>query len=492
MDVTERRLFVARNLQLLSISDYKILRVLGTGCNAIVFLCSVTVNGKEIQVALKMILNTGLPSSQICGTFDLEIQILYRIDIHPNIIHVFHHFSSQPTTEMIDHVDPALRPALETKNLMTGAVRLRNTQFFAIEYHPQTLEQKLVEIGTKMNLEIILKYSLDIIEAILHLFKHKVAHRDVKPNNFLVSSEDRVILSDFGESVLLDDEYCCKNSNLRSGNMQYQAPEITNQRFTASHHTTINFTKQYSWETGCIIYVICTGEVPFPDYPTFAYGTPPNVRVPPPNVPNGHLPPRFRLLLENLLANDPSQRIPIDEAHKEMLQIIQQINPSSVPTPPVIAPYPSCLPILQNVASLLPDQLRPHAGQSGQNVTITSGRDTQAVNTFQLQQPVINYNISDNSKDRRIYYDPPPDRRRGYSSDSSDGPPCNYYNDSSDDCSSDGAYDSSDSDDYPYPGCLSPAPGSDYFRKNKHVKLNISSQKLAKKFMKYLEKRNRY
>ena len=61
-----------------------------------------------------------------------------------------------------------------------------------------------------------------------------MAHRDIKPNNFLVSAEDKILLSDFGESVFLDENYSIASSGIGAGNNQFLAPDVAEQMITAN------------------------------------------------------------------------------------------------------------------------------------------------------------------------------------------------------------------------------------------------------------------
>ena len=73
-----------------------------------------------------------------------------------------------------------------------------------------------------MNLIIILKYFLGIVNSVIYLHSQEmpIFHRDIKPENILLSSTEAK-LADFGCSNLIDDErmtYC--------GTPDYIAPEM--------------------------------------------------------------------------------------------------------------------------------------------------------------------------------------------------------------------------------------------------------------------------
>src|SRR5207249_3989231 len=56
--------------------------------------------------------------------------------------------------------------------------------------------------GTRLPLEQIIQYVKHIASALDHAHQQRVIHRDVKPENMLLSANDEVMLSDFGLAVV--------------------------------------------------------------------------------------------------------------------------------------------------------------------------------------------------------------------------------------------------------------------------------------------------
>ena len=270
-----------------------------------------------------MILNyQELQTSALVTTHQNEYYIMYTQlpEIHPNVIHVLGHFCAKPTMEMIESnsLEPAVRDYLLTRNRRTGKITPKQTQFFVLEYHPHNLTQKLEKLGADVNAGGRgLKYCLHSARALEYLFQHHVVHRDIKPDNILVSENDELILSDFGEAVIADDEYFVKAIDLRAGNPRFTAPEVHNQ--LAQKERKLFFGKQYSWELGMLMYEIIIGEPVFDGYPdAFSHG---DIIVPELDVQDlqdelspGEVPDGLVELIVQLLRNSPADRIGITEA----------------------------------------------------------------------------------------------------------------------------------------------------------------------------------
>src|SRR3990167_5334996 len=278
----ERILVLTRCLRFLTINDYHVRRVLGVGCNAAVFHCEVLLNNKPFSLALKMIFNFGQWSPNELEQYNNEKILLKLTSIHPNINYILCDFIAQPTAVMLNHFDPSIRDILT--NATGEAIP---TQFFVFEYHSMTLEEKLIELGAQISLEKILEYSLQIIDCFLFLFNNHIIHGDVKLNNILISEDDRIILTDFGESVELDASHRCQYHKLGGGgNPRHKAPEVLNamSQSWSNRGLEIELHGQYSWEVGCLLFQISFGEFPFANYPRIDKLS--NIEVPPVEFPD--------------------------------------------------------------------------------------------------------------------------------------------------------------------------------------------------------------
>ena len=169
--ILESTLFLTRNLKFQTLANFIPQKVLGRGNNGIVFLCKVKLGKQWFEVALKMIFNfAGSTTNSLKGEYENEYLILHRLQaIHPNIIHILWEFVAHPTPTLVEIVlaNGIVEDALFSRNLQTGEKILRKTQFFVLEFHPMTLEEKLQQLGTDIEWERIYRYSLEIVECFL-------------------------------------------------------------------------------------------------------------------------------------------------------------------------------------------------------------------------------------------------------------------------------------------------------------------------------------
>jgi len=278
---------------------FQIHGVLGSGCSGIVFDCSVPqiVNRKMVamhRVALKMLLNfDDFNTYQIAQVGQCEYDILWSVkDVHPNILPILSQFVGRPTQKMMDlceskcHLELMFNPQEDN---------YKTTQFYITEKMECTLEEKLKQnLKTKQKR----KYALQISSALKFLHKHHIVHRDIKPNNILVSCDDTIVLSDFGCCIQLDENYCATLDGI--GNPTFIAPELCEQ--AKNGLKSIDYTSQYSWELGLMIYFICCGELPY-QYEPLVFS----------NRMQLELTERFRGLLARAVLLNPLTRIPFPE-----------------------------------------------------------------------------------------------------------------------------------------------------------------------------------
>lgn len=91
-----------------------------------------------------------------------------------------------------------------------------------------------------------------LLEAIAHCHRNGVAHRDIKPDNVMFDSRQRLKLADFGSA-----EWCGEGRGMKGvvGTPYYVAPEV----LSGNEYTE----KVDVWSAGVILYVMLAGVPPF-------------------------------------------------------------------------------------------------------------------------------------------------------------------------------------------------------------------------------------
>src|SRR5919206_1740036 len=149
------------------LGNYTLLRLLGRGGQAEVYL------GEHRYLksfaALK-VLHASLDDKQ-SEQFLAEAQTLARL-VHPAIVRVLDFTVEQGTPVLIMDYSPA------------GTMRQR--------YPP----------GTHLPLSTVVSAVSQVASALQYAHNHHVIHRDVKPENLLLSSDQDLLLSDFGLALL--------------------------------------------------------------------------------------------------------------------------------------------------------------------------------------------------------------------------------------------------------------------------------------------------
>ncbi len=208
-----------------TIGPYRLDRVLGQGGMGVVYEASRTRGNFEQRVALKLI-RRGLATAETTGRFRAERQILARLT-HPNIAH-----------------------------LLDGGVTDDDRPWFALELVEGQSILDHVE-AKKLSIEGRIWLFLTVCDAVQFAHRNLVVHRDLKPNNVLVSEEGTVKLVDFGIAKLLDDaeDPAMTRTGARVMTPAYASPEqIRGEPATTAADI---------YALGALLYELITGRRPF-------------------------------------------------------------------------------------------------------------------------------------------------------------------------------------------------------------------------------------
>ncbi|WP_338984739.1 serine/threonine-protein kinase [Spiroplasma endosymbiont of Diplazon laetatorius] len=180
-----------------------------------------------------------------------------------------------------------------------------------------TLKDKYQEFGS-MTLKELKYYFSRICDALSEAHKLRIIHRDIKPDNVLLTQSGEVKLGDFGISVM---EGKSTETNKAIGTPKYMPPEIIAAQ-SPSPQSDI-------YSLGIMLYEFATGTAPFiaKEAPKIAAKhlkeTPTSPRLINPAIPQS-----LENLILKMIEKEPMNRFEsVDEVKRELLKIKSTDNP---------------------------------------------------------------------------------------------------------------------------------------------------------------------
>ncbi|NQT67937.1 MAG: PASTA domain-containing protein [Actinobacteria bacterium] len=199
---------------------YRIIKKIASGGMADIFL------GDDLKlnrkVAVKILSANYAGDRNFVARFKSEAQILARLN-HPNIVQVY------------------------------DWGEFNSSYFICMEYVEGESLKEIIEKKGPLPPETVADYAIQISNALLTAHKNNLAHRDIKPQNILVTPEGKVKVTDFGiaKSLTVD---VTKTLNIM-GTAHYISPEQAKGE-VLDHRTDI-------YSLGIVLYEMLTADVPF-------------------------------------------------------------------------------------------------------------------------------------------------------------------------------------------------------------------------------------
>jgi len=269
---------------LIPLGPFQLVRLVGRGGMGMVWLGRHREQG--VDVAVKVIMGRAANSPEYQRAFDREVQSAAQLD-HPGIVWLFDHGRIP-------------REAARASDFQL----VEGSPYLVMEYASQgTLRQARQGIPFAELRPLL----LSILDALAHAHARGVLHRDIKPDNVLISGPDDLRpgykLTDYGIAHPIEDSGLSTAGEERPmGTPHYMAPEQIRGDF---HHYGPH-TDLYAF--GCMVYKLVSGRLPYAGLkgPPLMYA---QLAKPPPALEPVHpVPDGFVEWLDGLMAKDPAER----------------------------------------------------------------------------------------------------------------------------------------------------------------------------------------
>lgn len=190
-----------------------------------------------------------------------------KLPVHANIVTMFNAFCDQiPYLEDGGRLYPS---ALPTRINADGYGR-NMSLFLVMKRYNFSLDRFLQRPEMHSTPRMALLLFAQLLEAVAHLYRHGVSHRDLKSDNILIEKHELcpvplLVLNDFG-CALADRlngflvPYATEDMD-RGGNAALMAPEIITMQ--PGRHAVLDYTKADLWAAGTIGYEIFGEQNPF-------------------------------------------------------------------------------------------------------------------------------------------------------------------------------------------------------------------------------------
>ncbi|AQS09288.1 serine/threonine-protein kinase PrkC [Clostridium saccharobutylicum] len=192
--------------------------------------------------------------------------------------------------------------------------------YIVMEYVKGNTLKDIIKQTGKMNYETAISNAIQIARALDCAHRNKIIHRDVKPQNILVTEDGSMKVTDFGIAKSSTSSTITNTSTIM-GSAHYLSPEQAKGSFIDCR------TDLYS--LGVVLYEMVTGTLPFQadTAVTIALKHLQENVVPPKNL-NSKIPDSLNILILKAMEKEPSKRY---QTAKEMIADLQKIkdNPNA-------------------------------------------------------------------------------------------------------------------------------------------------------------------
>jgi eukaryotic-like serine/threonine-protein kinase len=192
--------------------------------------------------------------------------------------------------------------------------------FLVMDYAPRGTLRARHPKGSRVSLPTVVHYTTQVASALQYAHDQRLIHRDVKPENMLLRSDDMLLLSDFGIATTAHSTHSLTATAGVGGTVPYMAPEqLDGKPYPASDQYALAVVI-YEWLAGRCPFVGTAVEVVL----QHATKSPPSLLE---QVPD--LPPEVEEVLFHALAKDPKARFASMRAFTNALRQASSLSPLS-------------------------------------------------------------------------------------------------------------------------------------------------------------------
>jgi serine/threonine protein kinase len=176
-------------------------------------------------------------------------------------------------------------------------------QFIVFEYVPGENLKALVQREAPLSEGEALELALQVAQALAFAHENGLVHRDVKPQNVLLSGDGEAKVTDFGIARSMDVQHGLTQTGTVMGTSDYMAPEQA-RGAKATVQSDV-------YSLGAVLYELLTGEVPFHG-DNFVAVAMRHINEPVPSVRERRpdVSPRLDAAIRRAMAKDPRDRFP--------------------------------------------------------------------------------------------------------------------------------------------------------------------------------------
>jgi serine/threonine-protein kinase len=289
-----------------SLGDYKLVKRLGAGGMGSVYLARQI--SLDRDVALKVMSRELAAKPHFVERFYREARLMARLD-HPNIVHCY------------------------------GVGQDQGWHYLAMEYIDGGSLARWLKKSGQFSVGDALHVIIACATALQHAHEQQMIHRDVKPDNILISTRGLIKVADLGLAKALDEDLAVTKTGTGAGTPLYMAPEQGRDMKRVDHRSDI-------YALGCMLYCCLTGRPPYQGETTIeVIEAKEKGKFQPARRSNPSVPERLDLIIDKLLAPRPEHRYQsCAELNRDLSAFglagaaLEFINPGA--TTPAVVPAP--------------------------------------------------------------------------------------------------------------------------------------------------------